>query len=723
MSPLTIAWTATGAICLTLGFVYLVVWLQQRTSRAPLFFAFAAFGAGGNAFCDLATMKARTVEQWAAWAKLAHVPLFILLASLAWFVVAYFGTTRRWLARVVTVAWALYALGSLATPYTLIYSEVTSLRLVNLPWGESYALAVGETHPLKFTADLVSIVLFAFFADATWSLWRRGDRGPALATGASLMIFLATAGLLAPLIDVGIITSPPLVSLAFLIVVLAMAAELTRDVAKTAKLSAEIKTNEHRWRTLAENSQLLVMGFDRDRRFNYVNPHAAQLLGFTPEELLGRSIDEMSPPDLREEYVQTFESRVAGNRPAFAEAVVHTRAGENRTVLFTGVLLTNADGEPNGLLSVGRDVTAQRQAEKARDEAFASTRRALAEVEELKAQLEKEVVQLREQLHSVEGFDEIVGHSDPLRYVLRRVEQVAPLETTVLIQGETGVGKELIARSIHARSPRSSRPLVTVDCTALPPSLIEAELFGHEKGAFTGADRMRRGRFELAHGGTVFLDEVGELALELQGKLLRVIQEGKVERIGGGSARAVDVRVIAATNRTLEEEVRRGRFREDLFYRLNVFPLTVPPLRQRREDIPHLVEHFVGRFAAAQGKVITRVPQPVMDELVTHDWPGNIRELSNVIERAVITATDDTLRLSAHLSGEGGPPAASGYRGTLDEVEREYIGQVLEGCSWRIEGSGGAADRLGLHPNTLRNRMRKLGLRRPAAPPDPVRQG
>ena len=198
---------------------------------------------------------------------------------------------------------------------------------------------------------------------------------------------------------------------------------------------------------------------------------------------------------------------------------------------------------------------------------------------------------------------------------------------------------------------------------------------------------------------------------------------GKVERIGGGSARAVDVRVIAATNRTLEEEVRRGRFREDLFYRLNVFPLTVPPLRQRREDIPHLVEHFVGRFAAAQGKVITRVPQPVMDELVTHDWPGNIRELSNVIERAVITATDDTLRLSAHLSGEGGPPAASGYRGTLDEVEREYIGQVLEGCSWRIEGSGGAADRLGLHPNTLRNRMRKLGLRRPAAPPDPVRQG
>ena len=263
---------------------------------------------------------------------------------------------------------------------------------------------------------------------------------------------------------------------------------------------------------------------------------------------------------------------------------------------------------------------------------------------------------------------------------------------------------------------------MTVDCAALPPNLIEAELFGHEKGAFTGADRMRRGKFELADHGTVFLDEVGELPTELQGKLLRVIQEGEIERIGGGGIRKVDVRVIAATNRRLEEEVHQGRFREDLFYRLNVFPLTIPPLRQRRDDIPLLVETFVRRIAAAQGKPVTTIPQPVMDELVAHEWPGNVRELSNLLEQAVITSSDGILRLPSRLGGPAridAPGAGSGPartdRGTLEDVERQYVLEVLEACSWRIEGEGGAARRLGLHPNTLRNRMRKLGVRRPTA--------
>jgi len=292
----------------------------------------------------------------------------------------------------------------------------------------------------------------------------------------------------------------------------------------------------------------------------------------------------------------------------------------------------------------------------------------------------------------------------------------------VLIEGETGVGKELVARAIHARSPRARRPLVTVDCAALPPSLVESELFGHEKGAFTGADRMRRGRFELADGGTIFLDEVGELPAELQGKLLRVIQEGEVERIGGGGTLRIDVRVIAATNRRLDDEVRQGRFREDLFYRLNVFPLTIPPLRQRREDVPLLVETFVRRFSAAQGKSITQIPRPVMDELSAHDWPGNIRELSNVIEQAIVTSAGEALRLTSRLTARGGTDSGrarpgSADRGTLEDVERQYVLEVLEMSDWRIEGEGGAARRLGLHPNTLRNRMRKLGIRRPAALP------
>jgi PAS domain S-box-containing protein len=721
MSILTIAWTTTGAICLTLAFAYGVIWLQQRQSRAHLFFSLAALGAGANAFCELAQMKARTVDEWAFWAKLAHIPLFILLSSLAWFVVAYFGTKRRGLAWSVTGAWGLYALGCLLTPYTLIYSKVSSLRQVALPWGETFSMPVGEPQPLKFTADLVSVVLVVFFAEATWSLWRRGDRGRALATGGSLVLFMLVAGIHTPLVDVGVISSPLLISFTFLVVVLAMAAELTRDVVRAGKLSAKVRSSEHRWRTLAENVQLFVIGLDRHRHINYVNPYVAQLTGFAPEELIGRSIEEVSPPDLQEGYVEAFETRVSADRRGFAEVRIRTREREERIVLFTSVLLTNAKGEPNGLLSVGRGVTEPRRAEKARDEALESTRKALAEVEEFKAQLEKEVVQLRGQLKGVEGFDEIVGRSDALLYVLRRVEQVAPLETTVLIQGETGVGKELIARAIHTRSKRSSHPLVTVDCASLPPSLIEAELFGHEKGAFTGADRMRRGRFELADGGTVFLDEVGDLASELQGKLLRVLQEGEVERIGGGGVRKVDVRVIAATNRNLEEDVRQGRFREDLFYRLNVFPLTVPPLRQRRDDIPLLVGGFVRRFASAHGKTITGIPQPVMDELVAHDWPGNVRELSNVLEQAVITSTDGTLRLRSRLTkatrADAAPEGQPGDQGTLEDVERRYVLQVLGGSGWRIEGEGGAARRLGLHPNTLRNRMRKLGIQRPGNGP------
>ena len=718
MSPITIAWTAAGAVCLTLGLVYLLVWLQQRTSKPHLFFALAGLGAGGNAFCDLATMKAETVQQWVFWAKAAHVPLFVLLASLSWFAVAYFGTTRRWLAWTVTVSWGLYAFGCLVTPYTLIYSDITALRKVPLPWGETYNVVVGETHPLKFSADVVSVILLAFFAEATWTLWRRGDRGRALATGGSLILFLATAGLVAPLGDIGVLTVPPLVSFIFLVVVLAMAVELTRDVARTATLSAEVRSSEHRWRTLAENVQLLVVGLDRDRRINYVNPHVVQLTGFAPNELLGRSIEEASPPGLREGYLEAFERLLSGDHAPFSEARVPTKQGEKRTVIFTGVMLKDAEGAPNGLLSVGRDITDQRRAEASRDQALEDTRRALAEVEGIKTQLEREVVQLRGELRTVAGFDEIVGSSDALLYVLRRLEQVAPLETTVLIEGETGVGKELIARAIHARSKRAGRALVKVDCTALPPNLIEDELFGHEKGAFTGADRMRRGRFELADGGTLFLDEVGELPPELQGKLLRVIQEGELERVGGDATIRVDVRIIAATNRTLAEEVRQRRFREDLFYRLNVFPLTVPPLRQRREDIPLLVQAFAQRHAVAQGKPVDRIPQPVMEELLAYDWPGNVRELSNVIERAVITSTEGTLRLAAHLSAGAAPAPAATNRegGTLREVEKAHIEQVLEETSWRIEGDGGAAERLGLHPNTLRHRLRKLGIKRPPTP-------
>jgi len=306
---------------------------------------------------------------------------------------------------------------------------------------------------------------------------------------------------------------------------------------------------------------------------------------------------------------------------------------------------------------------------------------------------------------------EIVGESDSLRYVMSRVEQVADTDATVLLFGETGTGKELLARAIHRFSRRRDRPFVVVNCAAMPAALMESELFGRERGAFTGAHATQAGRFELANRGTLFLDEIGELPLELQPKLLRVLQNGQLERLGSPRTIDVDVRIIAATNRDLHEEVRQMRFRRDLFYRLNVFPLTVPSLRDRRDDIPLLVRHLVERHSRVLRKPIDQVPPAVLQALEAHDWPGNIRELENVIQRAIILSRGATLDLKdAWLPRT--EPIADAACTTLVEVERRHILHVLESCRWRIEGAGGAAQVLALKASTLRSRMLKLGIAR-----------
>ena len=308
-------------------------------------------------------------------------------------------------------------------------------------------------------------------------------------------------------------------------------------------------------------------------------------------------------------------------------------------------------------------------------------------------------------------FHHMIGQSNAFKYVLYRAEQVAPTDTTVLILGETGTGKELIAAAIHQMSHRKERPLITVNCAALPPNLIESELFGREKGAFTGADARRVGRFEIAAGSTICLDEIGELPLEVQGKLLRVIQHGEFQRLGSPHTVKVDVRILATTNRNLDEEVRKGRFRKDLYYRLNVFPVTVPSLRQRKEDIPLLVQAFVERFSRKLGKQISSIPKETMQALQEYEWPGNIRELENIIERAVILCRGPVFQLADHL--EDLPPSWSSDSKTLEEAERDHILKALSGTRWRINGKEGAAAILGLNPSTLRARMEKLGIRRP----------
>jgi transcriptional regulator with GAF, ATPase, and Fis domain len=321
---------------------------------------------------------------------------------------------------------------------------------------------------------------------------------------------------------------------------------------------------------------------------------------------------------------------------------------------------------------------------------------------------------------TTEGVDGIVADSPAFKAVLHRMREVAPTDATVLLVGETGTGKEIIARELHRASARRLRPLVRVNCGALPATLIESELFGHERGAFTGAVTARQGRFELADRGTIFLDEIGDLPQDLQAKLLRVLQEGEFERIGSSTTRRVDVRVIAATHRNLEEAVAGGSFREDLYYRICVFPINLPPLRERRSDIERLVWLFIAQRKGILHRNITEVPLPVLQALEQYDWPGNVRELENVIERAMIRSAGSALILEHDLGDRAAvPPAESTATptgdATLEDVERRHVAEVLRACGWRINGAGNAAERLGLHPNTLRFRMKKLKISRPGA--------
>jgi transcriptional regulator with GAF, ATPase, and Fis domain len=354
-------------------------------------------------------------------------------------------------------------------------------------------------------------------------------------------------------------------------------------------------------------------------------------------------------------------------------------------------------------------------------------RRALAEIATLKSRLASESARTCDERNATD-FEDIVGRTPSIQQLLARIGQVAATNSAVLVTGETGTGKELVARAVHRQSRRRNRPLVIVNCAALAPTLVESELFGHERGAFTGATSRRAGRFELADRGTVFLDEVGELPEAIQVKLLRVLQTGEVERLGSSQVLRVDARLIAATNRNLEAEVAAGRFRADLYYRLNVFPLHVPPLRERREDLPLLIAYLADKKGKAVGKIVEGIPPEVMQGLLQYHWPGNVRELENVLERAIILSRDGVLTLEGFL-GQAPPGSGSQIGGPTDEttgpdnrtmrdVERAHILRVCEQCGWRIKGPGSASVRLGLKPSTLYFRMERLGIVRPGLCPE-----
>ncbi|MCP4623167.1 MAG: PAS domain S-box protein [bacterium] len=392
------------------------------------------------------------------------------------------------------------------------------------------------------------------------------------------------------------------------------------------------------------------------------------------------------------------------------EATLVTKSGKKIPHLYSAV--RTMMGDKPVLMGFGIDISKQKQAE-------LQLRHALSEIEALKSKLEAECTYLSEEINLMHDYENIIGESEVIKYVLYSLEQIAPTDTAVLILGESGTGKELIARAIHHGSKRNDRPLIKVDCTALPANLIESELFGHEKGAFTGAVEKRIGRFELADGATLFLDEIGELPVDLQQKLLRVLQDGEFERLGSSQVRHTDVRVIAATNRNLEADISKGRFRKDLWYRLNVFPLSIPPLRDRADDIPLLVNWIIKKVQRRLGKHIKTVPTDVMNDLKAYPWPGNVRELENVIERAVIVTPGNMLQLAAPLKAshpENSAPLNAPMK-NLSEMEKEHILQALRKTNWNISGKDGAAELLGLNSSTLRGRMRKHGIRRPSFKP------
>ena len=390
---------------------------------------------------------------------------------------------------------------------------------------------------------------------------------------------------------------------------------------------------------------------------------------------------------------------------------IYRRSGKTRLILLAIEDVTYQENYKRDLEALVKKrtvelVVAKEEAEKRKQ--IAET--ALSEIKKLKEQLEAERAYLQEEIKLEYNHENIIGQSDGLKYVLYKIEQIADSDTIVLVLGETGTGKELIARAIHHLSLRKNRALIKVNCATLPSNLIESELFGHEKGAFTGSHARHLGRFEVADGATLFLDEIGELPLELQPKLLRVIQDGEFERLGSSQTLKVNTRIIAATNRNLEEEVLKGRFREDLWYRLNVFPITMPPLRDRKEDIPLLVAFYVKKISKRLGKTIEFIPANVMKAIQDYQWPGNVRELENVLERAVINSSGPKLRLMDELRKPSKDLQTSSK--TLETVERDYISRVLEQTGWKVGGRNSAAEILGLNRSTLRARMRKLNIKK-----------
>ena len=704
MSSYSIAYVSLISIALTLLFIHFRVWLSRRQDLDNLMFTLAALGAAMVGVLELLAFNTSSVEKYAILIKLSIIPTSILIVSITWFVWFHFKTGKLWLAISISAFWAIGLVINFIVGDNLAYLEIEGLKQLHTFTGETTYIPYGKANNWGNLTNLASILLFIYVIDATIILGRKGNRRRIYWMGLSIAFFIMIAGISAPLIDFGIIDSAYIISLPFAAVLIAMSAQLSKDVLDMFSLSKEMVAKQVRWSKLLKEIKLLVVGVDRKGMINYANPYFLEMTGFIEEELIGKKwINSFIPEHNRSKLKKSFSLPPEDDSPRHFKNNILTKAGEKLTIFWSIVNVENENGEFQEVIAVGNNVTE-------REEAF-------KKIVTLKQELEVENLVLKESFDEAYKVSNIIIKSDASKYAFQKAREVAEVDTTVLLQGETGVGKGVYARFIHEQSKRVSRTFLQVNCAAIPPDLLESELFGYEKGAFTGATKLKRGRFELANEGTLFLDEIGELPGSLQAKLLRVLQSGEFERLGSEKTMNADVRVIAATNRVLLEEVQKGNFREDLYYRINVFPITIPPLRKRKEDIPELTDYFVNLFQKKYEKSVTRISKQSYEVLSKYNWPGNIRELQNVIERAIISSKGDTLRIGELLGSDS--IAALTEQDTqervaavkLNEVEKAHILKILGLCNWRIHGENGAAELLDINPSTLRSRMKKLDIR------------
>ncbi|MBW1941448.1 MAG: sigma 54-interacting transcriptional regulator [Deltaproteobacteria bacterium] len=681
----------------------MMIFVRRPELKVDFFFALVCICAAGASFSEIFALRAVNADAFIPAFRLQITFEGVLWITLIWFIAFYTGTARRVLAIAATIAYALAVIVNIVSPYGVVYAGIEKFYQITLPWGEVLSYASGPANPWRFIADIGWVLLIYIACESCVRLARKGEKRRALFLGISLFVFLGLGYLYGTLMDLEIVGPPALRNFSFFGLVLIMSGSLAGEVVRASVLTRKSKDEKERMDVILSTLNTGLALINPDLTVQWVNAKTQEILPW--DELVGKICYEAAAK--RDEPCEG-----CGALLAFADGKIHETERQSpvdgKWHQIISLPIKDTHGRVVQVLESVTDITNRKEAEIGRDQA-------MNELEEIKSRLEEENIYLKTEIQEERFFSKIIGKSNALLYVLTRVNEVAETDATVLIQGETGVGKELVARAVHDAGSRSGKPFVKVNCAAIPPNLVESELFGHERGAFTGADRLRRGRFELADGGTIFLDEISEMPPDIQAKLLRVLQDGEFERVGGDKTLKGDTRVVAATNRILTEEVAAGRFRADLYYRLNVYPLSIPPLRKRREDIPLLVEHFTPQIASRIGKHIDQVPTHVMDRLMAYHWPGNVRELRNVLERAVITSPGSVLQLlpgfeleSPKISQDG--PEEDWY--SLEEAERRHILKALERTNGKVEGPGGAAELLELKPSTLRFRIKKLGIKK-----------